>query len=284
MKKIAIISDIHSHQGLFEAVLNEVDDVVDEYIFLGDYITDGPNANEVLRLVQKYGDYIIAGNREVDLANYDGYRWHERVRYKSKEFTYRELSKASCDFIKKLPIYQIIEAGNKRICLAHGSPYDVREAVFDKSYALFDKLIADFACDVYLFGHQHRPFQIKYRGCWFINPGSVNTPLDQRATSKYGILTIDDEITYEAKEIVYDWDAAAEYYINSDYLLVCPEWANLLIYVLRDGIDYRKLFVEKLLATRNDATVVCRLEWHRIFQEFMNEWRLAIITGENYYD
>jgi len=279
MKKIVIISDIHCHQYLFNLVLEDIDKDVSEYIFLGDYITDGPFANEILAMVKARGNYIIAGNREVDIANYDGAKWDKKARYRSKEFTYRELTTENIDFIKKLPIYQVIKVEEKKICLAHGTPYNVKEYVFADSFLLFDKLIKDFDCDVYLFGHQHRPFKTMYKNRLFINPGSINTPLDGRSSSKYGILMIDENISYLQKEIFYDWWQASDYYINSNYFLACPEWANLLIYVLRDGVDYRKLFVKKILTLQSDATIICRRRWQNIFVEFMKEYNLPIIKG-----
>ncbi len=279
MKKIAVIGDIHCHLQLFEQVINEVDGQVDDYIFLGDYITDGPHANEILNIVKNRSENVILGNREVDIINYDEQKIINSVRYRSKMYTLKEINNENLGFLKKLPIYQIIEIKNKRICFCHGSPYHVKDEVFNKSLTLFDRLIADFDCDVYLFGHQHRPFYLEYRKRIFINPGSVNSPLDGRATCKYGILEIAENIVYHQKEIVYDWHIAKKYYLESDYFKACPEWSNLLIYILRDGIDYRKLFIDKVLQARIDWEHLHEDEWHNLFVEFMKKYNLKIIKA-----
>ncbi len=280
MTKIAIIGDIHCHQYLFELVLKDINNEVDEYIFLGDYITDGPNANEILNVIKKKSKNVILGNREVDMINYSEQKKTDVVRYRSKLFTFDEISEENIDFLKRIPLYQIIGVKNKRICFSHASPYNVKDEVLANDYQLFDKLIADFDCDVYLFGHQHRPFFLEYKKKFFINPGSVNTPLDGRATSKYGILIIDEAIKYEQKEIVYNWQMASDYYLHSNYFDECPEWSNLLIYILRDGIDYRKLFVKKILREKNNWDQLTKEEWHRFFVDFMKKYNLPIIRKE----
>ncbi len=288
MKKIAVIGDIHSQNYLFEQLLLELENKkIDDYLFLGDYITDGPNANLIIDKIKLISNYVIAGNREVDLANYQNDSWKGQIRYQNMLYSYLELSTNNLDFIKKLPIYKIIEIESVKICISHGTPYQVDGRIWSDSFNLFEKLIADFNCDVYVFGHQHRPFQVKFRDVWFINPGSVSMSLDGKPTSKYGILTIDNGIEYQPYEIKYDFEKIKEYYLNSSYFKKCFEWSNILIYVQRDAIDYRRLFISDLFAYMNEKNLnldneVSEAIWNEVFLSFMEKNKLEIIRGGVY--
>lgn len=286
MKKIAIISDIHCHLFLFEKALEDIKKRgIDEFVFLGDYISDGPNGDKIINIVKALSQNVVYGNREYDMANYDGVVWEGNPRYRNKLFTYNELSDENKSYIKKLPIYKIIQVDDKKICFSHGTPYQVDGQVLANSYDLFDKLIMDFNCDIYLFGHQHRPFCVEYRKKLFINPGSINTPLDGKATSKYGILTINDDVTYELVEYAYSFEEVKNYYVESDYFQACLAWANLLIYALRDGVDYRRLFIKHAneFARNNDLDPkqeITEEVWNGLFFDFMQKNNLKLIMAK----
>lgn len=67
--KIGIISDIHSNIYAFKACTEYLEKQgCDEYIFLGDYISDTPYARETLdylyEFVKMYTCHLLRGNRE----------------------------------------------------------------------------------------------------------------------------------------------------------------------------------------------------------------------------
>ncbi len=285
MKKIAVLSDIHSNEYLFKEILKDLEkENIDDYIFLGDYVTDGPNANQILEKIKKMSKNVITGNREKDLANYFGNGWEDNVRFKNMLYTYQELTTDNLEYLKKLPLYQIIEINGVKICYSHGTPYQVDEDILDEDFEKFDRLIADFACDVYLFGHQHRPFAVNYRNCWFINPGSVSIPLDNQPTSKYGILLLGEKIAYQQKSILYNLPELKKYYMQSDYFESCFEWANLLFYAHRDAIDYRTKFINEIINQMmieniQNTKKISQEMWKKTFFEFMEKHNLEMIGG-----
>ena len=59
--------------------------------------------------------------------------------------------KDNLDFIKKNGITKTVIIEGVKICISHGSPYNVRDLVYYDSYSLFERLINDFNADVYLF-------------------------------------------------------------------------------------------------------------------------------------
>lgn len=68
--KIAVVSDIHSNNIAFEAVLSDINNRdVDMIYFLGDYIFGGYGSNETVDLLMRYQNQspkylIISGNTD----------------------------------------------------------------------------------------------------------------------------------------------------------------------------------------------------------------------------
>ena len=89
MKKIAIINDIHSNYLLLKLVLEDIKKYnVDDFIFCGDYITDGFDNDRVLNLIKNKTENIIAGNRDLSIANYDNKSWNRINQMKSMLYAY----------------------------------------------------------------------------------------------------------------------------------------------------------------------------------------------------
>jgi len=64
--KIAIISDVHGNYPALLAVINDaIENNVDNFIFVGDYIFDLPYPNEVTELIRSLKNaFVIQGNKE----------------------------------------------------------------------------------------------------------------------------------------------------------------------------------------------------------------------------
>ena len=239
MKKIAILNDIHGNYLLLERVLRELKyQNIDFYIFGGDLVTDGFENNLVIDSIKKLPSCVIAGNRDVDIVNYDGYSWKNNERFSNMEYAINQLTMEDLKFLGSLNIYEVIEIVGKKICISHGTPYNVRESVKPYMTDLFDRLIKDFNCDIYLFAHTHQQFEVLYKGKNFINSGAINCPSCGKPGSYYGILTIyDNEIKFEQQVYNYDFNELKRYYLESDYYKKCPEWTNLILYTLKTGND-----------------------------------------------
>ena len=82
-----------------------------------------------------------------------------------------------------LPVREILEIGNKRIGITHGSggPWRIEHRVrktFDQDQV-----------DIIVYGHSHQSQNKVIEGVLFFNPG--------KATSSFGILTIEEEVRGE---------------------------------------------------------------------------------------
>ncbi len=279
MKKIAILNDIHGNNLLLNKVLDYLgkEEKIDDFIFCGDNITDGFQNNEVLDLIKSKTQNVIAGNRELSIANYDNKSWNNLTQWKPMLYVYNSLSKENKEYLLSLPTYKIIEIESKKICISHGTPFNVREYIDSNSKKIFDELIEKYPCDIYLFGHTHKPFSLKYQDRLFINSGTINLPANGIPKATYGILIVDNgNVSYIPKEYAYDFEEVKNYYLNSDYFKTCPEYCNLLIYMLRDGFDYCCDFIEYIKKySKGDEKITSEL-WHEKFCEYMDKKELKV--------
>lgn len=277
--KIAIISDVHSNYYCFDKVLSDIKNrKIKEIIFLGDYITDGFDNNKVLNIIKKY-DNVIAGNRELSIALYDGHSWENISQFSNMLYTYKDISNENMQYLKTLPQYKIINLYGKKICLAHGSPTNPREIILPNSVDLFDRLIDEYNCDIYLLGHMHIAYNITFKEKLFINPGSVILPADT-PTSKYGILDLDTNL-YEQVSIEYNFEELRNYYINSTFFENNKEWCNILIHTNESGFDYICDFADFVKEKAQNecidiSTYIPNDLWHASFLEFMKLKNLRI--------
>lgn len=245
--KIGVFTDIHCNYLVFKKAHEEaLNKGVEMMLFLGDHLTDGFEGIKIIDLIKSSNGYTINGNRELSLIEYDENKnplWEDYFQYRSMKYGYESLDKETIDYVKTLPMYKIIEVNNKKICMSHGTPYDVRGRFKLKDDAFFDKLIEDFDCDIYLFGHEHNSFYKEYKNKYFINPGSIGIPTDG-LPFKYGILTIDENIKYEQTGTYYDYNELEKHYKNSEYYKNATIWCELLLLTMKTGRDYMNHFMK----------------------------------------
>ena len=279
MKKIAIINDIHSNYLLLKLVLKDIEKYnVDDFIFCGDYVTDGFDNDKVLNLIKSKTKNIIAGNRDLSIANYDNKSWIGINQMKSMLYAYNNTTEENKNILKTLAIFKIINIENKRICFSHGTPFNVRELVNSNSYDVFEELIDKFSCDIYLFAHTHIPFHTVYKNKHFINSGAISCVVDNKPHSTYGILSIkDNDLQYSQNELYYNFEDVKKYYTDSNYHKECKEWSNLILYTLRDGFDYCCDFIKYINIFSNGNEKTTSNLWHVKFEEYMHYKNLEIL-------
>ncbi|WP_166083183.1 metallophosphoesterase family protein [Erysipelothrix anatis] len=236
--RVAVISDIHSNlHGLKWALRDAENRNVDRYIFLGDYITDGYQDNEVLDLVREYGDILISGNRERIFETFDFDC--VPINMKPIAWTYANLTQANRKYIKTLARIKEIELGGYRVLVIHGDGFE-HYASIEKA---FDALIESYTFDICLFGHSHDAQNYHYRGKYFINPGSVGIPITQ-AGYQYKIVSFTPKLsiaTYN-RQTHHNLSAVAEDYKQSQYYRDNPLWASLILRNIITSEDFGPKF------------------------------------------
>ena len=148
--RIGVLSD--THVSSLEKIPKKIIDSlsrVDLIIHAGDFTT-----REVLTQLKKLGEVkAVQGNMD------------------------------SAELKKMLPAKEILEIGNRRVGITHGSggPWGIEQRVrrtFDQERV-----------DVIIYGHSHESQNKVIDGILFFNPG--------KATNSFGILTIEEEIKGE---------------------------------------------------------------------------------------
>ena len=191
------------------------------------------------------------------------------------------LSSKNKKYIESLPSYKIIEENGVRICISHGSPYHAKEIVEESNEELFEKLIEEFQCNIYIFAHTHRAWSRKYKNTYFINPGSISLPIDG-PEAKYGILTVkQQEIIYEPMSFLYNFKEVVNYYhSNQEYYKKVKDWCSIVLTMIRDGYDHREMAFQYAKKVMQDREIPCDGKipeeiWRKMYEEYDKKYHFV---------
>ena len=258
--KFIILSDIHGNIHALNACLNQIDKMdFDSIIWCGDYITDFPKSNEVIQKIQeyskKYKSYIIAGNREKYIIEYEkrkeSYNKEFSTAKENLRYTYELLTKKDIEWIKALPDYLEISYNKKKIYVSHKCTY---EKIKD--------------CNYKIFGHSHKQYNFRRDDIRYINPGSVGITTDEIMGAQFSILEVTDKFE-KLEEIIikYDTTNTLELIKHTPIYNDDIKWGKLLEMELKTGIDYPQMCIKEYNRIRDE---------HRINEESLEVWNIAI--------
>lgn len=274
--RLAVLSDVHSNLIALNLALDSLKkETVDKICFLGDYITDGVNDNEVLDIVKNVSDYAIFGNREKYILDYSPER-KDFNNYKTIYTTYNNLTKDSLEYIKSLRQHYIVKVGRFSVLMIHGEKYCSDKNDIER---VFDKIIDDFDFDICFFGHSHRHLFRKYRNKFFINPGSIGQSCDS-PTYKYCIVEITDKVRVTLKEFEVEetFSELVRSYKKTNYYKDNRVWSNLVLYMIREGVDYPVLFLKELNERTQELDKLGDEEfnrlWDKTYENFKKKYNL----------
>ncbi|PHV70602.1 hypothetical protein CS063_09885 [Sporanaerobium hydrogeniformans] len=117
IKKIAIVSDIHAHQGALEAFLKYIETEKVDFIFnLGDFVSEGKEPCQVFDQVMNNRRFInISGFDEEELLN----TLEDNKKSDGKQKLKNILGEKRLKRLKELPRYREVKIGNKRMLFIH---------------------------------------------------------------------------------------------------------------------------------------------------------------------
>ena len=163
MFKIAIMGDIHSnHIALETCIRHALDRDVDEFIFLGDYVSDCPYPQRTMKIIyemkEKYCCHFIRGNREDYMLNHRNHP-EERWTYSSASgnllYTYENLTEKDFDFYENMDIQGIYRKNRYpdfRYC--HGSLTSSNELLKPENDNL-ENIMSNLDVELLIGGHTH---------------------------------------------------------------------------------------------------------------------------------
>lgn len=234
----------------------------DGFIFLGDYISDLADPVKTLDLVYeiqaRYPTVCLRGNRERYMLDCEtGAAVFSRgSKSGSLLYTFQQLRPQDLDFIKKLPIYDVIEINSVPIEIAH-STKDNDRYYFDGEDGRIQEIFPQMAYSCFLTGHSHKQYLQTCQGKTVINPGSIGVPMRSGSLAQYALLEVcEGAVHYEFRQVPYDVRAAIHNQFASGLTDYAKYWAISILYDIILGEECTITLLERVSQSgdvRDDA-------------------------------
>lgn len=259
MVKVAVISDIHGNYIALEEILKDAKESgATKYIFTGDLINEFPFGNKVINQIKElqnnYDVYVVNGNREQYLIEYDEYKYTwENVQFKNTVFMRKELTDDNFEFIKNLPFVLSTKIEDLTFKLFHGSIYSLSEFIHNYDEDLMEKIANETEEKVLLFGHSHQRIWIKEAyGKLFINAGCSGVSKMNPNHAEYVILEVNNNnVNIVEKNIEFDTDRLKREILKSGILNEEKVFVNFAYLAVTGGGDLTREFFKRATEEMN---------------------------------
>lgn len=249
MKRIVVISDIHSNYKAFEAAFVKIQDLnPNGIIFLGDYVTDFPYPQKTMKILYKcremYKCWFVRGNREDYLLNHTDNpndEWcYNNSSTGSLLYTYDNLSKNNLDFFKNMPICMDIKIDDCPLITAcHGSTNSTNESLFTSK--VNHEFVSKFKGEILLCGHSHHKKLINYSDKQIVFCPSLGLPQDSEAYGCSNITILEmqnNKWIVKFTDICYDVDSLITDYKTSELMIKAPTFSKCIIKNIKNNDDF----------------------------------------------
>jgi putative phosphoesterase len=220
MKDLTIFSDIHANLPALKAVLVDMDrrGLQNRYC-LGDLVGYGTFPNEVVSVIRSTKIPTIMGNYDQGVGNNSddcGCAYRDEVAkalgQQSIAWTNAHTTDENKAFLRRLPLQLLLQVGDLKVVLVHGSPRKVNEYLYeDRPASSLERLLDLAEADVLVCGHTHLPYhRVLPSGRHVINVGSVGKPKDGDPRACYTVFEADGrDLRVQFIRVPYDIEAAA---------------------------------------------------------------------------
>jgi putative phosphoesterase len=173
---IGVISDIHGDSSALELAFNRLEQIhkVTQFVCAGDLVGRGPQPDRVVEMMRERPIPTVRGNHD---------EWNYVLKPENKAY------------LRDLPLEWRGELGGRQVYMCHGKPGNNLWGLYRDhvSNTLLNMMLTSLGVDVLISGHTHVPLFVRVDRGVVINPGSVYTFSNARATShSYGVLHTDD--------------------------------------------------------------------------------------------
>jgi putative phosphoesterase len=202
LKKIALISDVHSNFPALENVVKELEkEDPDVWICLGDVVGYGPHPSKCIDLIRKMGMICVLGNHDAGVIGRLSLKHFRNPNRRLIERTRELISEEQLQWLKSIPLKAEDEFGNW--LAVHASPENPSRWEYLESAFRMRPLLEKLEHQVCFFGHTHRPvlvsdtigvkeFQKGHK--YFLNPGSVGQPRDGDQRASCALVDVENHI------------------------------------------------------------------------------------------
>lgn len=261
--KLGIISDIHSNILAFKECVKKLEEErCDEYLFLGDFVSDTPYTRETMDYLYEFIDThtcrLLRGNREEYMLSQrkvlkDGpedQKWIYNSASGNLLYSYELLTEKDLDFFESLPnSFTYEKEGYPAIKCCHGSPESSRELIqlgSDRARFWLDNISEDYL----LCAHTHFPGEYEYNGKHYMNSGCVGISINDAGFAQCMMLDScpdeNGEVFWKPTflKVPYDNHRVVRDMISSGLLEKAPCFINSNIQILLTGTDNSAKMVE----------------------------------------
>lgn len=278
--KIAVIGDVHSNYiGLEKCMEHALSQKPDEFLFLGDYISDCPYPQKTMNIIyevdKNYKCNFIRGNREEYMLNHRknvDERWTYSSASGSLLYTYENLTEKDFSFFESLDIQGYYnKEGYQPFRYCHGSLTRSNE-ILEPEGENTKIFMGSLDVDLLVSGHMHFQEDKLYGKKRLLHPGAVGVSWYFDGKTQYMILHGSKggweaeffQLDYDVEKIVRDFE-------TSGLDQKAPSWSKITMYTLRTGIDHN-------FDCLNRAKELCRqaegsVTWPDIPEEY---WKQAL--------
>jgi predicted phosphodiesterase len=248
--RLAVLSDIHGNLPALEAVLADMRQfTVDGAILAGDY-TGGPQPMETIGLLRSLDGWMICGNGDTDLVQYDRGDapppWYLDHQFALMRWAYDRLDEETLAFLASLPAQRTVALdGATPIRVVHGSPASQTEGLLPKGEpSAVDLALSQIDEPVLVCGHTHCPWKWERGGRLALSPGAVCGPLDGTIGAQYALLAWDGrQWGVEHHEVPYDLGRLRSAFVESGLLAEGGALARALLLCLITGENVWREFL-----------------------------------------
>lgn len=226
--KLALLTDLHANREAVEAVLaHSIEQGVQRYAFLGDYVGYGADPGWVVDLVREManaGAVVIKGNHDAAVAQGPSRHMTPFAR-EVAAWTARQLDDSQLAFLDKLPLTRQHDSR----FFVHANAYSPSEWDYIAGRAEAVRSLQATSCRITFCGHRHEPalfhlttsgrggetppkpgiaMPLTPRRRWLAIPGSCGQPRDGNPDACYAVFdSTAATITYH--RVAYDHEKAA---------------------------------------------------------------------------
>lgn len=281
--RIAVIGDIHSnYMGLEKCIEHALKQDPNEFLFLGDYISDCPYPQKTMEIVyamdKNYKCRFIRGNREDYMLNHRknlGERWTYSSASGSLLYTYENLTERDFRFFESLDMKGYFEkAGYPPFRYCHGSlvrSNEILEPEGENTIALMKSLDVDLLVS----GHVHFQEEKVYDGKKILHPGAVGVSWYFDGKTQYMMLH-GTKAGWEAEffQLDYNVEKLMKDFETSGLNQKAPAWSKITVHTLRTGTDYNLACLRRAskLCEEAEGSVtwpdIPEKYWQQALQEF----------------
>ena len=278
MFHLAVMGDIHSNHIAWETCIRHaLREGADEFLFLGDFISDCPYPQKTMRIVyemqRRYPCYFIRGNREDYMLNHRAHP-EERWTYSSASgnllYTYDNLTDQDLDFYESLDIHGIyMKEGFPPFRFCHGSFTSSSELLIPENKKM-EQYMDALDVELLISGHTHIQESRTYQGKKIIHPGSVGLPWYHGGKTQYMMLHGTGQgWKEEFFQLSYDVEAAVREFETSGIYEKAHYWAELAVHTLKTGDDYSTPCLQLAMKLCEEAEG--RVSWPDIDEKYWQQ-------------